>query len=183
MAFFLVEPQKVDLYFLWLNIIIPLIPGKWNFLCEWKQPLGKGVWAHVSTLIPAWISNCIHYNVWDEISYPSQTSTVQPSGLGSSKVLVLGTWYLMQNFEYLVLTCTWHLEIQKYLVLTCTWRQSTWYLSKYFQQGVQRSGKSHGNSRLGKSQGKVREFCWRSGKKKNIGKSQGKVREFALNAI
>ena len=41
------------------------------------------------------------------------------SGLGSSKVLVLGTWYLMQNLEY--------------LVLTCTWSQSTWYLSKYFQ--------------------------------------------------
>ena len=39
----------------------------------------------------------------------------------------------MQNLEYLVLTCTWHFEIQKYLVLTCTWRQSTWYLSKYFQ--------------------------------------------------
>ena len=55
------------------------------------------------------------------------------TGLGSSKVLVLGTWYLMQNLEYLVLTCTWHFEIQKYLVLTCTWRQSTWYLSKYFQ--------------------------------------------------
>ena len=54
-------------------------------------------------------------------------------GLGSSKVLVLDTWYLMQNLEYLVLTCTWHFEIQKYLVLTCTWRQSTWYLSKYFQ--------------------------------------------------
>ena len=54
-------------------------------------------------------------------------------GLGSSKVLVLGTWYLMQNLEYLVLTCTWHFEIQKYLVLTCTWRKSTWYLSKYFQ--------------------------------------------------
>ena len=55
------------------------------------------------------------------------------AGLGSSKVLVLDTWYLMQNLEYLVLTCTWHFEIQKYLVLTCTWRQSTWYLSKYFQ--------------------------------------------------
>ena len=52
-------------------------------------------------------------------------------GLGSSKVLVLGTW--CKKNEYLVLTCTWHFEIQKYLVLTCTWRQSTWYLSKYFQ--------------------------------------------------
>ena len=43
------------------------------------------------------------------------------SGLGSSKVLVLGTWYLMRIIEYLVLTCTWSFEIQKYLVLTCTW--------------------------------------------------------------
>ena len=43
------------------------------------------------------------------------------SGLGSSKVLVLGTWYLMQIIEYLVLTCTWPFWIQKYLVLTCTW--------------------------------------------------------------
>ena len=41
--------------------------------------------------------------------------------------------YLVQNIEYLVLTCTWHFEIQNYLVLTCTWMQSTWYLSKYFQ--------------------------------------------------
>ena len=25
---------------------------------------------HGLTLIPAWKSNCIHYNVWDEITYP-----------------------------------------------------------------------------------------------------------------
>ena len=25
---------------------------------------------HALTLIPAWISNCIHYKVWDEITYP-----------------------------------------------------------------------------------------------------------------
>ena len=29
------------------------------------------------------------------------------TGLVSSKVLVLGTWYLMQIIEYLLLTCTW----------------------------------------------------------------------------
>ena len=49
----------------------------------------------------------------------------------------------------------------------------------YYMQGVQRSGKNQGNSRLGKSQGillKVRE-------KMNIGKSQRKVREFAFSAI
>ena len=54
---------------------------------------------------------------------------------------------------------------------------------QWVKQGVQQSGKSQGNSRLGKSQGKVREFCWRSGKKMNTGKSQGKVREFAFSAI
>ena len=61
------------------------------------------------------------------------TWTRSAPGLGSSKVLVLGTWYLMQNLDCLVLTCTWHFEIQKYLVLTYTWMHSTWYLSKYFQ--------------------------------------------------
>ena len=58
-------------------------------------------------------------------------------GLGSSKVLVLGTWYLMQIIEYLVLTCTWSFEIQKYLVLTCTWRPKYLILDqvlKYFCQ-------------------------------------------------
>ena len=25
---------------------------------------------HGLTLIPAWISNYIHYNVWDEVTYP-----------------------------------------------------------------------------------------------------------------
>ena len=33
---------------------------------------------HGLTLIPASISNYIHYKVWDEITYPFQTSTVQP---------------------------------------------------------------------------------------------------------
>ena len=41
--------------------------------------------------------------------------------------------HLMQNLDCLVLTCTWHFEIQKYLVLTYTWMHSTWYLSKYFR--------------------------------------------------
>ena len=40
-------------------------------------------------------------------------------------------------------------------------------------QGVQRSGKSQGNSIPGKSQGIVREFCYGSGKIKNVVKSQG----------
>ena len=76
--------------------------------------------------------NCFAcYGIFSEVGTAILAGSVP--GLGSSKVLVLDTWYLMQNLEYLVLTCTWHFEIQKYLVLTCTWRQSTWYLSKYFQ--------------------------------------------------
>ena len=30
---------------------------------------------HRSTLIPAWMSNYIHYEMWDEITNPFQTST------------------------------------------------------------------------------------------------------------
>ena len=33
------------------------------------QPCGP-FYYHGLTLIPAWISNYIHYNVWDEITYP-----------------------------------------------------------------------------------------------------------------
>ena len=29
-------------------------------------------YCHGLTLIPAWISNCIHYKLWDEITYPFQ---------------------------------------------------------------------------------------------------------------
>ena len=45
-------------------------------------------------------------------------------------------------------------------------------------QGGHRSGKSQGNSRLAKSQGKVREFHFGSGKYRIFGPGQGKVREF-----
>ena len=66
-----------------------------------------------------------------------QILRISSPGLGSSKVLVIGTWYLMQIIEYLVLTCTWPYEIQKYLVLTCTWRPKYLILVqvlKYFCQ-------------------------------------------------
>ena len=72
-------------------------------------------------------------------------------------------------------------------VMACCLTAPSHYLNQCWfiisKQGVQWSGKSQGNSRLGKSQGKVKEFCWRSGKKMNIRKSQGKVREFAFSAI
>ena len=55
------------------------------------------------------------------------------------------------------------------------WRISAIFpgLSAKLAQGVQRSGKSQGNSIPGKSQGIVSKFCYGSGKIKNVGKSQG----------
>ena len=38
---------------------------------------------HKFTFIPAWISNYIHHKVWDEITYPFPTSTVQPLKFGN----------------------------------------------------------------------------------------------------
>ena len=38
--------------------------GGWDTAATWS-PFYK----HDKTLIPAWISNCIHYKVWDEITY------------------------------------------------------------------------------------------------------------------
>ena len=38
---------------------------------NWKaQDFCDPFYYHVLTVIPAWISNCIHYKVWDEITYP-----------------------------------------------------------------------------------------------------------------
>ena len=62
--------------------------------------------------------------------------------------------------------------------LTSSTADLEWCHVHSIRQGVQRSGKSQGNSIPGKSQGIVREFCYGSGKIKNVGKSQGKVREF-----
>ena len=37
-----------------------------SFICELKSL----IYVHGLTLIPAWISNHIHYKMWDEITYP-----------------------------------------------------------------------------------------------------------------
>ena len=44
------------------------IPGKTVFLIE-TAPRGP-FYKHGLTLIPAWISDYIHYKVWYEITYP-----------------------------------------------------------------------------------------------------------------
>ena len=54
------------------GVIIWLSQYKWHYL-EWYRQDNDIIhqWPHsLLTLIPAWISNYIHYNVWDEITYP-----------------------------------------------------------------------------------------------------------------
>ena len=45
-----------------------------QYLLLYWSMMRQNIWApfyyHGLTLIPAWISNYIHYNVWDEITYP-----------------------------------------------------------------------------------------------------------------
>ena len=67
----------------------------------------------------------------------------------------------------------WDLELCHHLVWVICWHLigAKPLPEPMLTQGVQRSGKSQGNSRLRKSQGKVREFCWRSGKKEYWEKS------------
>ena len=50
----------------------------------------------------------------------------------------------------------------------------TVYSPGYLTSGCPAVRESQGNSRLGKSQGKVKEFCWRSGKKWILGKVREK---------
>ena len=37
---------------------------------NWCQTTSSPFYLHGLTLIPAWISNYIHYKMWDEITYP-----------------------------------------------------------------------------------------------------------------
>ena len=39
-------------------------------ICWWVQGQTLHLWKDIALIIPAWISNYIHYNVWDEITYP-----------------------------------------------------------------------------------------------------------------
>ena len=44
------------------------------------------------TSIPAWISNCIHYKVWDKNIYPCTNFTVQPLKFGNRLVIPYHTF-------------------------------------------------------------------------------------------
>ena len=56
-----------------------LCSGMTIFSCNDLVPF----FLHGLTLIPAWISNYIHYNMWDEITNPFETSTVQQLNFGN----------------------------------------------------------------------------------------------------
>ena len=45
-------------------------------------PLVPVYWCGL-TLILAWRSNYINYNMWDKLTYPSQTSTIAPLKFGN----------------------------------------------------------------------------------------------------
>ena len=45
------------------------LSGRWVFMTYWKKYTWGPFYQHGLTLIPAWISDYIHYKVWDEITY------------------------------------------------------------------------------------------------------------------
>ena len=51
---------------------------------------------HGLTLVPVWINNYIHYKVWDEITYVSQTSVMQPLKFGNGYVISSDTLLTMR---------------------------------------------------------------------------------------
>ena len=59
----------LNTYVLYTNITVILPPllryVEQSFIITWAPFYYRGL-----TLIPAWISNYTHYNVWDEIIYP-----------------------------------------------------------------------------------------------------------------
>ena len=56
------------------------------FYWDINSVLGPLYWPGL-TLIPACISDCIHYKVWDQITYLFLTSTVQPLKFGNGKAI------------------------------------------------------------------------------------------------
>ena len=58
--------EDLHCYLLWVKLLIQKIQAPGPFFL------------HIRTLMPAWISNFIHYELWDESTYPFPISTVQP---------------------------------------------------------------------------------------------------------
>ena len=70
-------------WFNWQVILVGLIYDWWS-MNEPFASMGPFYW-HGLTLIPAWISNCIHYKVWDEINYPFSFNGCNRWSLGTDK--------------------------------------------------------------------------------------------------
>ena len=80
--------------------------GHWSYfsiiICS-KRPCDltctPPILAPFKTLIPAWISNDMHYKLWDKLLIHSQTSMVQPLKFGMGKefhpTFLLGMWLLI----------------------------------------------------------------------------------------
>ena len=47
-------------------------------MIKYKKPQTFELASHIFLIfISAWISDCIHYKMWDEITYPILTATVE----------------------------------------------------------------------------------------------------------
>ena len=144
------RPQWVKANFHWLTwssvwYETKCVTGNKNFL----QPCCPCIYFSLAFLdctcffivLPLNMVNCfidykrhihISYHILDFVQQEKKNYNTAILG-ASSKVLVLGTWYLMQNLRvlgtYLYLTLWNSKVLGTYLYLM----QSTWYLSKYFQ--------------------------------------------------
>ena len=85
-----------------MHMPTPLPPvGIWfdSFLMVWHyfwNGTTLGTLEHGVTLILAWISNCIHFKVWDEITHPF------PNLNG----VAVGGWEWMNNFIIILVPCS-----------------------------------------------------------------------------
>ena len=69
-------------------------------------------------------------------------------------------------------------QFSSFRTITAVWIQVWWWNDA--KTGLPWSGKSQGDSSLSQSQGKVKEFCCKSGNFVICYRSQGKIREFHL---
>ena len=88
-----------------------LRPCKWPMTCSIAGSTGflsfplesqqTPVLIRSINLIPAWIGNYIHFNMWVENTYPFQTSTLQPLSFGNGWVIsshtILDVWSVIHS--------------------------------------------------------------------------------------
>ena len=72
------------------------------------------------TSILAWICNCIHYKVWDDITFPFPNSTEQLLNFGNVRVI---------SFHTLLGSCLVCLVIWQGQYCVCSWLKPIWDLT------------------------------------------------------